>query len=288
MALSIQPLNAISDDATFRANGKRISDQIVAVGLVRRTAGEDSGQIDWATVARPAANNTAGYEVFAFADALQATVPVLIKISWGCGAATNGLRMLIDVGFKTDGAGGITGYTGHQLTLTSNSADVAATITRVSGDTNRLCLAHKANENATAACNLFSIERTHTVVGGDTADGVFVFSKIGSTGNICFLLTVAGGELDYHANYTNFLHPSVGAGSTGAQTMVFPIFPARGPWMFPSLNVAAVFAVNITVGVPFSFTLLGSSRSFIPLPTTGFPVYPYTALAGFALLMRNE
>jgi hypothetical protein len=287
MAGTLFSTGVISDDATFRAAGKLQSDAIVSMGLVRRTAGEDSGQIDWATVARPIANTSAGYEVFRFADALQATAPVLIKIIWGCGAITS-LRYIVQVGFATDGAGTLTGYTSFAGTFTTTAALTASSLVRISGSTNRLCFASNVHTDVLTSCDLFSIERTHNAAGGDTAQGVFFFSKRGNIGNTYSLLTYAGGELDYRASYAACLAPSVGHGSTGTQTMVFPIFPAAGPFLNPMINCVGMFVGNITVGVPLTITILGSARTYIPLPTAGFAIYCYSAALTLAMLMRTD
>jgi hypothetical protein len=81
MAIDIRNLPAfLADDATFRAWGSGIAAQIAAMGLVQTS---DTGQINWVTVARPALNTIAGYEIWRFNDALQATKPVFIRIDYG-------------------------------------------------------------------------------------------------------------------------------------------------------------------------------------------------------------
>jgi hypothetical protein len=70
----------ISDDATFRVWGSGLAAQIAAMGLVQTS---DTGQINWATVTRPAIGALAGYEMWRFNDALQATKPVFIRLDYG-------------------------------------------------------------------------------------------------------------------------------------------------------------------------------------------------------------
>ena len=284
MAMLLFSTGVITDDATFRAAGKAQSDAIVAMGLVRTA---DTGQINWATVARPAANTSAGYEMFAFADALQATAPVLIKIIWGCGLVNDRLRHIVQVGVGTNGAGAFLGWVTTARTLSMSSVLDAGNVNRISGATNRVCIAFNVHLNGATNCNVISVERTHNAAGGDTAQGVLVFYKDSNVGCPGSLLTFAGGELDAHAYYAVGLAPSVGHGSTGTQTMAFPVFFAAGPFFNPSLNVLGMFPGNITVGVPLTITLLGSGRQYIPLTTTGFQMFFYTTTS-LALLMRND
>lgn len=106
------PMNT-SLDADFRAWTKDISDNLQALGLTKTT---DTGQINFTTVLRPAvANTAAGYEIYRFNDALQATAPVFFKIEYGIGSNANMPMMWVTVGTGTTGAGVINGInTGRQ------------------------------------------------------------------------------------------------------------------------------------------------------------------------------
>jgi hypothetical protein len=110
---SAAPTNAT--DAEFRDWGSKLSDALAAVGMVKTA---DTGQIDWATVVKPAAISTyQGYEVWRFNDTLQATAPLFLKIEYGSGvsvATRPGLRL--QVGKGTNGAGTLTGAFGGGAT----------------------------------------------------------------------------------------------------------------------------------------------------------------------------
>lgn len=93
-------------DAEFRAWGKDYSDHLALVGLVRTA---DTGQIDWSTVLRPGAINTAaGYEIWRFDDTLQATAPIFIKIEYGTFNVLDRPAIWLTIGRGSDGAGNIT------------------------------------------------------------------------------------------------------------------------------------------------------------------------------------
>ena len=95
-----------SSDATFRAWGLDLATRIAVAGLVQTA---DTGQINWATVTRPAASAYGGYEIWRFDDTLQGSSPVYIKIEYGSSnnQATPAIRVTISSG--TNGAGTPTG-----------------------------------------------------------------------------------------------------------------------------------------------------------------------------------
>lgn len=101
----------VTDDPTFRAWGQAIHDQLIAAGLTQTS---DTGQINLATVARPATSSYGGYEIFRFNDAKQATEPLFIKFEYGQASSANRPMLKCHTGTGTDGAGTLTG----ELTLT--------------------------------------------------------------------------------------------------------------------------------------------------------------------------
>jgi hypothetical protein len=103
--------------ANFRAWGLEMNTQLAAVGLTQTA---DTGQINWTTVALPAANTIAGFEIWRFNDALQATSPIFIKIQYGAASLTSTPLIQIQVGQGSNGSGTLTG------TLMTNVAIAAA------------------------------------------------------------------------------------------------------------------------------------------------------------------
>lgn len=94
-------------DAAFQTWITALHNLIVGCGLVQTS---DTGQLDFATAARPGATNTmAGFRMYRFNDSLQATAPIFIKLFVGNGASTVGTSFgwQIAIGIATDGAGGL-------------------------------------------------------------------------------------------------------------------------------------------------------------------------------------
>ena len=102
-----------TSDATFRAWGSDIAAKLAIAGLVQTP---DTGQVNWATVARPAASAYGGYEVWRFNDTLQGSAPVFIKIEYGASNNQTTPAIRVTVSSGTNGAGTPTGLVSAALT----------------------------------------------------------------------------------------------------------------------------------------------------------------------------
>jgi len=272
-----------SDDATFRLWGKGLSDALAAAGLTKLSAGESSGQIDWTSVARPAINTMAGYEMWRFSDTLQATAPVFLKVEYGIAGTAGYISVQLTVAFAHNGAGTLTGFTSTPTTIYV-AANGGATIYahKASGSTNRIVVFEGFQGGSTFTFG-FGVERTHDASGNDTPEGVFVVTWRSTTPNL-MLVTYATGLLTTEATASALL-PSVGSGSIGTITSFYPIFMARGPFLSPSLNFGYMFTGNLTVGLRVNVSLLGATRVFFPCSST------WTTrgnVSGTTLMIRDE
>lgn len=275
-----------ANDADFRVWGKAISDALTTVGIAKSG---DTGQIDWATVARPAA--FAGYEIRVFGDALQASVPVFIKIEYGI-VNTTMPCLRVSVGFATNGAGTLIGYTSDLGTMSViNFSQGAGTMLpyKIAGDTNRVMLVWSYLPGYIGYHMVWSLERTHDAVGGDTAMGVVQVVATGYTTASVQLLSPAAGIISSEGTCSSLM-PSVGSGITGTEVSFFPIFVARGPFLNPLLNLAFMPSGAVTLGVPVSVSLLGASRQFMPMgdPIAARGRTGYLEYTTYTLLVRND
>ncbi len=94
-----------ADAGAFRAVVAAYLDVLRDMGLVQT---DDTGQIDIDTVPMPGAGVIAGYSVWRLDDALQASRPIFLRLSFGAGAA-GALRIQMEIGTGTNGEGIITG-----------------------------------------------------------------------------------------------------------------------------------------------------------------------------------
>lgn len=97
----------ITLDADYRTFCQGAHNALVSIGTLVQTA--DTGQLNLSTVTRPSIGTYAGYEIFRFNDALQATVPIFVKVEYGSSATAVTIPALgVTCGSGTDGAGNLT------------------------------------------------------------------------------------------------------------------------------------------------------------------------------------
>lgn len=170
---------SVSSDATFRTWGSTLSAGLATAGLVQTA---DTGQINWASVTRPAGGSTsAGYEIWRFNDALQATKPIFFKISYATGVAnTTACIQNIQVGTGSNGSGTITGpnYTFAGASFTSGGAATNANadsyFTHVTSGAFSGVWNFQGYSTSTIPAMALVIDRTRDSSGTATGDGVYM------------------------------------------------------------------------------------------------------------------
>lgn len=171
---------AISHAATanFRAWGLELSNALTTVGFIKSA---DTGQINWATVTRPAVNTSGGYEIRYLNDSLHGTAPIYMKIEYGTnttGAAYP--AMWITIGTGSNGSGTITGTIiareENVLGIYPLDSAVATKTSFVCMVTGCVWIAFKCKNRATYY-PVFSwmLSRTWNSSGAATADGLIFY-----------------------------------------------------------------------------------------------------------------
>lgn len=199
MALPTTVTGIVPDGTTnaqFQAWGQNVSVLIANTGMTKVTA---TGNIDWTTVAT--STGEAGFEIWAFADALQVSAPVYFRLGYGGAGATARPALYLTLGGAL-GAGNATIATlGGAAQTTSNlmiSGNVTSTNTAFvsfacgnasslvlglwCGTTNVLAFAsggppYSNTALPSPASLILSIERTHDANGADTTEGVNIFAS---------------------------------------------------------------------------------------------------------------
>lgn len=274
-----------TSDATFRAWGSAVAVKLAAMGLVQTA---DTGQINWATVLKPGAANTAmGYEIWRFADALQATKPIMLKIEYGSGSATANPGMWITVGTATNGAGVHTGPTSSRLQSGAGAAQVAAENCLFSGDTNRMAV-HLFFNGAASRHIMIGVERSKDAAGADTGEGVYI--TVGSIGSGAgtqrqeyyqWGIGTAGTESDL-----GIMVPRVGSGASGPDFAVFPQFHAQGILLPHGLLYLGYFTATVIANSTIAITVYGAVRTYYALALVTNP--NRAAIGGTSLLVLYQ
>lgn len=262
---------AHASDADFRAWGSSHDAALTAIGAVQTA---DTGQINWVTVLRPGTNTDAGYSMWRFGDALQATAPIFFKVYYGTFASATVPRVRLGVGTGSDGAGNLTGLVIPEQTLTPNSA-INSTVTNYQtyacGVAGMIGIAFKVGSQGAAGTvaktSGFVISRVVDSAGLPTADGFSViFPGSGTlTSNIpvSYLTNTV-----YTLNSSGCMLICEPAGSTvGGISQVYKHYMIT-PRARPLVQVLSVIKTENPQGTQFQAAPVGTTlRNYMPLGT---------------------
>jgi hypothetical protein len=277
-------------DAEFRTWGSAVSAQLAAVSLIKAA---DTGQIDWATVARPtAANGVAGYEIWRFNDSLQATKPVFLKLEYGTGiSSATSTGMWLTVATGTNGAGTLTGQVGTRYQAAAYNAQTTTSYFYVSGAADRIHLVMWPS--AVSYCHGFSVERTKDAAGADDSSGILTSMWKAASTSQAFqeqMIPFTGAIPAVEASPFAFSAPGTTA-VVGADVGVFPHFGWYGRIINPRLGLLSYMATDIQALVPITVNMYGAAHTYLPVgvPSNAASIFGRgTGSANSCLLMRYE
>lgn len=268
-------------DAAFRVWGKELSDTMQALGLVKTT---DTGQVNWATVLRPAANTAGGYEIYRFSDALQATAPVFIRISYGIGPNTNMPMCWVSVGTGTTGGGTLNGFTTPvaqafhgRTSMTPPQNTLYPTKVCVLPGYLMVCFKLNTAPTSPICWGFFMVSRTcDPATGANTGDGVSLYHYYGDTntalGFVARHLNLSTGRLIPAATW-NENHHAVPFGITNSlvdgEAQLFRHVGVY-PQAFYNNYICTYLKTEIAEMTEFSAKLVGdTARNYLALGANG-------------------
>lgn len=259
-----------NSDANFRAWGSYLSARMAAVGLVQTA---DTGQINWTTVTAPSGVGVfQGYEIWRFADALQATAPVYIKIEYGeAPASADGPSVRVQFGSGSNGSGTLTGTLSTQVIASCPSVTSSAVVFG-SGGTARFCVCGGFT-TAGGFGQFFGFERSKDAAGNDTVEAVLWLgsgSATGSTGNKSIMTwSTTIGDLQISASsLVPAIFPLGATAAFGSQVGVSPIMHQKPIFMNPGLNFVGYLTENIAANGTPSVYMYGAAHVYYTLPAT--------------------
>lgn len=230
-------------DANFRAWVQFISDNLQTAGFIKTA---DTGQVDTATVTRPLAVSTyQGYEIRRMDDALQASVPVFIKIEYGSlnNAATNpAIRLTIGTG--SNGSGTITGSIFSATVFCGGNNTSAASVTaKFSGDDDRFVIAlNYTTSVANPGVFILALERSKGPDFLNNSTGVYLVTAGGSSGYAAaaggaFILIPFTGSSPTKEADGGAIHPGTDSTLDGSNVGIYPLHPTCfGKKVYPPTN----------------------------------------------------
>lgn len=262
-----------ANDAAFRAWLAECEQMLADCGLVRTA---DTGQINPATATIPATNATmAGYSMWRFDDALQATAPVFIKVEYGRNNSAANLLGVVTVGTATDGAGNITGLTSGAGSIGSVAPAAGVFSSYAVHREGLAALAFKVGGiGASSIPFSFLVQRTVDNTGTPTASGVLVIRPGGAIANpasVCRLrFTPTSESTGFQASNVHiigFVPGGITDGRVGLSPQVFPHWIAL-PKQAPLVGSAGAVRGEIAQGQEFTMTLVGgAARNYINVGT---------------------
>ncbi len=205
----------------------------------------DTGQLatPFAFVRTGVINTPNGYCIYRMNDALQATVPIFIKMEWGTGAVANHHSIWFTIGKGSDGAGNITGVLKVRTQLLFGSNGGSSTQNIGSAAAARVTV----GVGLTLTLNYgmwFSLERTVDNNGADTNTGIILTYGRGTSTYISAYIPYTGAvpleQVGLHVVLAQE-NPSTFASDVGVSLAI----PMAGASRQPGLNVAAIKALDL-------------------------------------------
>jgi len=281
-----------SGDTGFRAWVAICENMLTASGLVRAS---DAGQINSATVSRPGAVNTAaGYSIWRFADPLQATAPVFLKVEYGTGTSVTSAGTFLTIGRGADGAGNITDVLMARAQVANNGPE-ATTLREfmaVHNNWGAALIVGSAGGTSNSLLGFgFAIQRTCESDGTPSADGLMVHlpgttnspSNVGRATFVQFLPTLV--VRSPSADTLALLPLGLTDYMVGTSPQVFPTWVA-----LPKVRPMNFFAVGPNAGSPgvgqtFSMAVVGTqARTYICIGgAVGRHFYPSLACTAYIM-----
>jgi hypothetical protein len=274
-------------DADFRTWVAGIRAALEAVGMVRTA---DTGQIDTATVVKPAATlANQGYDIFRLDDALQASCPVFLKIEYGSGGAADRPGLFLSHGQGSNGAGALTGTRSTSLQfLAANSRPIGSQLpVYASGDGSSVAL--MVNLDANQTMGLF-LDRPRLADGSCTAEGFFHWCGA-SAGTQRWGVIPQGGQYAQYSNTSSTqqpLFPTVGQSRWGDQAALYPLLMCVAGRPRLGKMAYCYSLADVPPLVPFTAEdYLGEERTLLPIGSAligSLVVYASQTQYGLAIL----
>jgi len=205
------------------------------------TYGSDSTAFE--TLVSPVAYDYSGYQVYKFADALQSTHPVFIKIGYGAGTNVAYPGIHVTVGSTFNDTGSVSGppVTQTDDMLASAAQNDAVCQYMICGDTNRIIVTGPTWDLEAASkpdeMYFVSVERTKDANGDDTDEGILVAECHQAGTYYWYMMPYIGSTPLRETRWTAMVGLSLSGGTIGGRQVVSPLFPTHGVAPYPGKNI---------------------------------------------------
>lgn len=273
-----------ASDAEFRGWGSDLAASLAAVGLVKTS---DTGQINWTTVTRAAANNYAGYEIWRYPDST-------IFMKWEYGSANNisSPAVRVSVGTGSNGSGTLTGTVSAANPIHSSDSGVNLPGT---SRTSLMCLkdgffgfcGYLSGSAGNVAFMFFAVSRTTDANGVPTSDGASVFwgnVVNGSAPPTVQALNFTSNTTLSNSTVTGFIPGNITSSLVGSDNQVFLHWVAY-PRVYPVMPIVAIVSSEFVTNTTFTSTVLGTTpRTYVVLDNVLYGAVAGTTTYKLAML----
>jgi hypothetical protein len=259
-------------DASFRAwvaEFKAGLDVLAAGGFLTQTA--DTGQFANSAETKPATNTTTPYLIYKLTDSRNATAPLYIKFKFGTSTSSTRVRIDMQIGPSTDGAGAITG-TAKTSVMRCDSAGggfmgAASHTTYMCAVDGVFWFIHAARSvNTSNSANFGKVERSFDSSGAPDDIGAQLYTFYNGANalhHVRFAATAAALlEQGSHLNgacYIGTILTAEAAGTlVGGIPQVNPLFGAN-PALWPLFGCHAIKTSEVAEFATYTFTPYGST-----------------------------
>lgn len=279
-----------SSDANFRTWYGEIRTAMAAVGMVQTS---DTGQVNPATMTRPGTSTFAGYEIWRFADTLQATAPIYIKIEMGTGSATTRPTLAITVGTGTNGAGTLTGVVSTRQVIDAGVPAATSWPSYFCHISGFFGFEFKHGAITNAAQFAVAICRTCDSSGVATGDGCTIYLRTasGATGvanvqALRFIATTATYTQHTSGQYTVIPH-GVTDSSVGSDKQVY-LHLTITPRVAPVFGMVSYLNSEYAAGTTFSVAMVGTTARTYLATNNGFGYGAAVGTTTYGIAMLYE
>jgi len=260
----------------------------------------DTGQVNWGTIVSVPGSGAYVYEVWQPNDGL---TTFYLKVEYGNTSGTNSPGLRLTISSSTNGAGTATGLIIGPIKAATSATTPPSTSTQYecnfSGAAGRMCIMMWRN-TPNSNQQVFTVERALNVSGAYQSTYVTLCTVGLCPGNnsntyqqsLMFGVGVAP-ALVQGSNAVGGLNVrGFGGGVAGVFNGSIPVdfaAPYVGLHDFPMTVIGSMAASDVTEGVPFSVTLYGSTRTFMPSKLGPFVgTGPACIGASYAVAMRYD
>jgi hypothetical protein len=271
----LHTFTAIPNASALSVWAQGVSNGLAKAGLVRvagshalASSGTYAGLAsDFSALAAPGTVNTqVAWEIWRFADTLQATFPAYFQIWYGTGSTATFPALWLSGGFALNNDVTPTALAGQVFAsqqVHSAAINAVAQNCFVSGGTSRATIGVFFDS---AYSMLLSVERLHNPDGTDNDEGLYCFCVGANNTSAQKHQAVSRATFGASGELLGFLAgvwPTTNTTAWGSDFHVAPIHPVRGRLLPPSRSLMAARSADIANGATVTLPLYGANRQWI-------------------------